>query len=49
LSHPSVDVCMTGARTVEQMRTNLTVLDHGPLSTDEFVRMNRIGDHFHDK
>jgi predicted aldo/keto reductase-like oxidoreductase len=49
LSHPSVDVCMTGARTAEQMRANLTVLDHGPLSTDELVRMNRIGDHFHDQ
>ena len=30
LSNPAVDVCMTGAKTVEQMRENLAVLDSGP-------------------
>jgi len=47
LSHPSVDVCMTGARSVEQMRQNLSVLDRGPMSEEELVRMRRIGDHIH--
>jgi aryl-alcohol dehydrogenase-like predicted oxidoreductase len=49
LSHPSVDICMTGARTAQQMRANLMALDAGPMSKDELVRMNRIGDYFHDK
>lgn len=49
LSHPSVDICMTGARTVEQMRENLTTLDRGPMNNAELLRMNRIGDYFHDK
>lgn len=47
LSHPSVDVCMTGARSVEEMRENLSVLDRGPMSEEELVRMRRIGDHVH--
>jgi hypothetical protein len=47
LSHPAVDVCMTGARTLEQMRENLAVFDSGPMSEDELARMRRIGDHVH--
>ncbi|MHB8054165.1 MAG: aldo/keto reductase [Candidatus Aminicenantales bacterium] len=47
LSHPSVDVCMMGARTIEQMRENLSVLDRGPMSEEELARMRRIGDHVH--
>jgi predicted aldo/keto reductase-like oxidoreductase len=45
LSNPAVDVCMTGARTVEQMRENLTVLEQGPMTDEELARMRRIGDH----
>ncbi len=44
LSNSSVDVCMSGARTVEQMRENLTVLDNGPLTETEMERVRRIGD-----
>ena len=44
LSHPAVDVCMTGAKTVEQMRENLKVLDMGTISEEELARMRRIGD-----
>jgi predicted aldo/keto reductase-like oxidoreductase len=44
LSHPAVDVCMSGARTVEQMRENLSVLDSGPMTEAELKRMRRIGD-----
>ncbi len=45
LSHPAVDVCMSGAKTVEQMRENLEILDAGPMSEEELIRMRRIGDH----
>jgi predicted aldo/keto reductase-like oxidoreductase len=47
LSHPAVDVCMSGAKTVEQMRQNLAGLDGGPMSDDELARMRLIGDHVH--
>ncbi len=49
LSNPSVDVCMTGTRTVEMMRENLSVLDQGPLSPEEMARIRRIGDHIYGK
>lgn len=49
LSHPSVHVCMTGTKTIEQMRENLSVLERGPLTEDELVRMRRIGDFVHGK
>ncbi len=45
LSHPAVDVCLTGPRNLEQMRENLETLDHGPMSAEELTRMRRIGDH----
>jgi predicted aldo/keto reductase-like oxidoreductase len=44
LSHPAVDVCMSGARTIGEMRENLAVLDSGPMSGAEIERMRRIGD-----
>jgi predicted aldo/keto reductase-like oxidoreductase len=47
LSNPAVDVCMTGARTVEEMRENLAVLDSGPMTGAEIERMRRIGDFVH--
>jgi len=47
LSHPAVDVCMTGARTIDQMRQNLAVLDQGPMTNEELARMRRIGDHIY--
>lgn len=47
LSNPAVDVCMTGAKTVEQMRENLAVLDSGPMTEAEMERMRRIGDFVH--
>jgi predicted aldo/keto reductase-like oxidoreductase len=49
LSNPAVDVCMSGAKTVEQMRENLALLDSGPMSEDELARMRRIGDHVYGK
>jgi predicted aldo/keto reductase-like oxidoreductase len=44
LSHPSVDVCMVGARSLAQMRDNLRALELGPLNPPEMARMRRIGD-----
>jgi aryl-alcohol dehydrogenase-like predicted oxidoreductase len=43
LSNPSVDVAMVGARTLAQMRENLTLLDTGPMDEQELERMRRIG------
>lgn len=47
LSNPHIDVCMMGARSLEQMRENLQVLDEGPLGEREMVRMRRIGDYLY--
>ncbi len=49
LSNPAVDVCMTGARSLEMMRENLETLDSGPLSKEEMERIRRIGDHIYGK
>jgi aryl-alcohol dehydrogenase-like predicted oxidoreductase len=49
LSHPGVDVCMVGARTREQLREDLQVLDQGPLDEQQLARMRRIGDHVYGK
>lgn len=49
LSHPSVDVCMTGTRNLEMMRENLKSLELGPLSPEEMQRIRRIGDHVYGK
>ncbi|MGW8265711.1 MAG: aldo/keto reductase, partial [Longimicrobiales bacterium] len=45
LTHPAVDVCLTGPRSLEEMRENLAVLDQGPMSQEELARMHRIGDY----
>jgi predicted aldo/keto reductase-like oxidoreductase len=47
LSNPAVDVCMTGTKTIEQMRENLRLLDQGPMTEEELARMRRIGDFVH--
>jgi aryl-alcohol dehydrogenase-like predicted oxidoreductase len=47
LTNPAVDVCMTGPKTLDQMRANLKALDLGPLNDAELARMRRIGDHVH--
>jgi predicted aldo/keto reductase-like oxidoreductase len=47
LSNPAVDVCMTGVRTLDQMRANLKALELGPLSEPEMTRIRRIGDHLY--
>jgi aryl-alcohol dehydrogenase-like predicted oxidoreductase len=47
LSHPSMDVCMTGARTQEMMKENLKALEMGPLSANEMSRVRRIGEYIY--
>jgi aryl-alcohol dehydrogenase-like predicted oxidoreductase len=47
LSHPAVDVCMVGARSVDQVRQDLLALERGPLDADEMARIRRIGDHIY--
>jgi aryl-alcohol dehydrogenase-like predicted oxidoreductase len=49
LSHPDVDLTLTGPKTAEQLRENLAVLDGGPMSKDELERMRRIGAHIYGK
>jgi len=44
LSHPAVDVCMSGAKTIDEMRQNLALLETGPMTGAELERMRRIGD-----
>lgn len=47
LSNPAVDVCMMGARSIEQMEENLKTLDQGPMTEEELKRMRKIGDYIH--
>ncbi|KPK83773.1 MAG: hypothetical protein AMS27_11900 [Bacteroides sp. SM23_62_1] len=47
LSNPSVDVCMVGTRNIDMMRENLAVLEQGPMSEEELIRMRKIGDYIY--
>lgn len=47
LTHPAVHLAMTGPKTAEQMRENLTVLDTEPMSEDELAWMRQVGDIVH--
>ncbi len=47
LSHPAVDVCMSGSKNLEEMRENLKTLALGPMSDEEMTRMKKIGDYLH--
>lgn len=45
LSNPAVDVCMMGAKNMEQMHENLTTLEKGALNAEEMNRVRKIGDY----
>jgi predicted aldo/keto reductase-like oxidoreductase len=45
LSHPTVDVCLSGPGNLEQMREALRALDLGPLEAEELARLRRVGDY----
>jgi aryl-alcohol dehydrogenase-like predicted oxidoreductase len=47
LSHPDVDLCITGPRNTSEMREALGALELGPMSPEELERMRRIGDYLH--
>jgi aryl-alcohol dehydrogenase-like predicted oxidoreductase len=47
LSHPDVNVCVTGPSTAAQMEENLKALDAGPLDEEEMTRIRRIGKHIY--
>jgi aryl-alcohol dehydrogenase-like predicted oxidoreductase len=49
LSHPDVDLCMTGARNQDMLRENLKTLETGPLQEQEMERIRRIGDFIYGK
>ncbi len=49
LTHPDVNVCVTGPSTTAQMEDNLKALDDGPLDEGEMARVRRIGKHIYDK
>ena len=45
LSNPSVDICMTGTRTDNQLYENLALLETGPMNQEEMKWMKRVGDY----
>jgi hypothetical protein len=47
LSSPHVDVVLTGPKTVDQLRENLSALDRGPLEPDEMTWMRDFGARVH--
>ena len=47
LSHPDVDLCMTGPANEAQLDEGARALKLGPLSDDEMTRIRRIGDYVH--
>jgi len=49
LSHPAVDICMMGAKNIDQMRENLKVLTKGPMTGIALKRVQRIGHYVYGK
>lgn len=47
LSHPAVDLCLTGPKYEEEMQANLRALEMGPLSPEEMDWIKAVGDHVH--
>lgn len=47
LANPAVDICMVGARTEEEMKQDLQILDMPPLQPDEMERIRTIGKYIH--
>ncbi|MDH5680087.1 MAG: aldo/keto reductase [Spirochaetota bacterium] len=49
LSHSAVDICMMGAKNLDEMGENLKALDQGPLSEEEMLRVSAVGDYVYSK
>jgi aryl-alcohol dehydrogenase-like predicted oxidoreductase len=47
LSHPDVDVCLTGPASAAELDANLRALELGPLSPEEMQWMRTVGDRVH--
>jgi aryl-alcohol dehydrogenase-like predicted oxidoreductase len=47
LSHPDVDVCVTGPSNEAQLEDNFKALEAGPLDEEEMARVRRIGKHIY--
>ena len=47
LSHPAVDLCLTGPRNWGEMKEALRTLELGPLTEEKLERLRKIGDHIH--
>jgi len=45
LSHPAVDVCLTGSKDAAELDEAMAALDRGPMSEDELAWMKRVGAH----
>ena len=43
LSNPNVDVCLTGAASLEQIQHAVAALEQGPMSSEELAWMRRVG------
>jgi aryl-alcohol dehydrogenase-like predicted oxidoreductase len=47
MSNPSVDICLSGPKDLDQAREALAALELGPMTAEEMERMRAIGDHVH--
>jgi predicted aldo/keto reductase-like oxidoreductase len=48
LSHPTVDVCLSGPRNAAELDEALAAVDRGPLEDSEMAWMRRVGAHVRD-
>ncbi len=49
LSHPDVNVAISGPATMDQLDQNMLALEQGALSTEEMSRIKKIGDYIYKK
>jgi predicted aldo/keto reductase-like oxidoreductase len=49
LSHPDIDVCLTGPSSDSQMRHALDAIEKGPMTEDELEWMRKVGDKLNKK
>lgn len=47
MSNPSVDVCITGPKNMDETKEALRALERGPMTPDELGWMRRVGDYIH--
>jgi len=47
LSHPSVQVCVSGPQNLKQTQENLKILEMGPMTEKELDWMRRVGDYIY--